>query len=166
MQLTAPKITPCLWFDKEAEEAAKFYVSVFPNSKLGHISYYGSEGQDIHGGKSGSVLTAEFEINGQKFVALNGGPHFKFNEAVSFQIHCDTQNEIDYFWSKLTDGGQEVQCGWLKDRYGLSWQVVPTVLPKMLMDPDRAKVDRVMKTFLPMKKFDIAELQRAYEGMN
>lgn len=164
MPIAKLKITPCLWFDTQAEEAAKFYVSTFENSKLGRISYYGNEGQDIHGGKPGSVLCVEFEIGGQPFIALNGGPHFKFNEAVSFQIHCDTQEEIDYFWSKLIEGGKEVQCGWLKDKFGLSWQVVPTALAKMMTDTDRAKSDRVMKAFLQMKKFDIASLQRAYEG--
>jgi len=164
MPISAKQITPCLWFDKEAEEAARFYVSVFKNAKLGRISRYGKEGYEIHGMKEGTVMTAEFEIDGQKFVALNGGPHFKFNEAVSFQIHCDTQEEIDYFWDRLTQGGQEVQCGWLKDKFGLSWQVVPTVLPEMLMDPDSEKSQRVTKTFLEMKKFDIAALQRVYEG--
>jgi predicted 3-demethylubiquinone-9 3-methyltransferase (glyoxalase superfamily) len=162
MQISAKTLTPCLWFDKEAEEAAKFYVSVFPNSKLGRIGYYGNEGQEIHGGKPGSVLTAEFEINGQNFLAFNGSRPYQFSPAISFQVHCDTQEEIDYFWSKLTDGGTEVQCGWLTDKYGVSWQVVPTVLPKMLMDPDRTRSDRVMKAFMQMKKFDIAELERVY----
>jgi predicted 3-demethylubiquinone-9 3-methyltransferase (glyoxalase superfamily) len=164
MPIAKHKITPCLWFDKEAEDAAKFYVSIFPNSKLGRISRYGNEGQEIHGGKPGSVLYVEFEIDGQPFVAMNGGPLFKFDEAVSFQVHCDTQEEIDYFWDRLTEGGQEVQCGWLKDKYGLSWQVVPTVMARMMTDPDRAKSDRVMKAFLQMKKYDIAALERAYEG--
>jgi predicted 3-demethylubiquinone-9 3-methyltransferase (glyoxalase superfamily) len=163
MQLSS-KITPCLWFDTEAEDAAKFYCSVFANSKLGRISRYGNEGQEVHGGKPGSVLSVEFEIDGHPFVALNGGPVFKFNEAVSFQVHCETQDEIDYFWSRLTEGGREVQCGWLKDKYGLSWQVVPQALAKMMADPDRAKSDRVMKAFLPMKKYDIAALERAYDG--
>jgi predicted 3-demethylubiquinone-9 3-methyltransferase (glyoxalase superfamily) len=164
MPIAKQKITPCLWYDKEAEDAAKFYVSIFPNSKLGRISYYGNEGQEIHGGRPGSVLYVEFEIDGQPFVAMNGGPLFKFNEAVSFQVHCETQEEIDYFWDRLTEGGQEVQCGWLKDKYGLSWQVVPTVMAKMMTDPDRAKSDRVMKAFLQMKKYDIAALERAYAG--
>jgi predicted 3-demethylubiquinone-9 3-methyltransferase (glyoxalase superfamily) len=163
MQLTS-KITPCLWFDREAEDAAKFYVSIFKNSKLGRVSHYGNEGQEIHGGKPGSVLCVEFEINGQPFVAMNGGPIFKLNEAVSFQVHCNTQEEIEYFWSKLTDGGQEMQCGWLKDKFGLSWQVVPAVLPTMMADTDRVKSDRVMKALLQMKKFDIAALQGAFEG--
>ncbi len=158
-------ITPCLWFDSQAEDAAKFYVSVFEGSKIGRVSRYGNEGQEIHGGKPGSVLTVEFEIGGKKFVALNGGPVFKFNEAVSFQIQCETQEEIDYFWGRLIeDGGQEVQCGWLKDRFGLSWQVVPAALSKMMSDPDRSRSDRVMKAFLQMKKFDIATLERVFDG--
>lgn len=160
----ASKITPCLWFDKEAEAAAKFYVSIFKDSKLGRVSYYGHEGRDIHGGEPGSVLYVEFEINGQPFVAMNGGPLFKFNEAVSFQIYCETQQEIDYYWSRLTEGGQEVECGWLKDKYGLSWQVVPTVLAAMMTDQDRRRSDRVMKALLQMKKFDIAALQQAFAG--
>jgi len=158
------KIAPCLWFDTQAEEAAKFYVSVFKNSKILNVSRYGNEGQEIHGKKSGEVMVVEFEIDGQKFVALNGGPQFKFDEAISFQIPCETQKEVDYFWEKLSAGGQEGPCGWLKDKFGLSWQVVPTVLPKMLMEADRKKADRVMKAFLQMKKFDIATLDRAYQG--
>jgi|SRR5438477_60196 len=158
------KIAPCLWFDTQAEEAAKFYVSVFKNSKILNVSRYGNEGQEIHGKKPGEVMVVEFEIDGQKFVALNGGPQFKFDEAISFQIPCETQKEVDYFWEKLSAGGQEGPCGWLKDKFGLSWQVVPTVLPKMLMDADRKKADRVMKAFLQMKKFDIATLERVYQG--
>jgi predicted 3-demethylubiquinone-9 3-methyltransferase (glyoxalase superfamily) len=157
-------ITPCLWFDKEAEEAAKFYVSVFPNSKLGDIAYYGNEGNDIHGQKAGTVMTVDFELNGQRFVAMNAGPHFKFTEAISFQVFCETQAEIDHFWSKLTEGGKEVQCGWLKDKFGLSWQVVPAALAKMMRDPDQRKSERVMKAFMQMKKYDIAALERAYAG--
>jgi predicted 3-demethylubiquinone-9 3-methyltransferase (glyoxalase superfamily) len=164
MAIVAQKITPCLWFDNEAEEAAKFYVSIFKNSKLGAVSRYGKEGFEIHGRKEGTVMTAEFEIDGLKFVGLNGGPLFKFSEAISFQIMCEDQKEIDYFWSKLTAGGQEGPCGWLKDKFGLSWQVVPTVLIDMLKDPDTAKSQRVTKAFLQMKKFDIAALKRAYEG--
>lgn len=164
MQITTPRITPCLWFDTQAEEAAKFYVSVFQNSKIGRTSRYGKEGHEIHGKEAGSVMTVEFEIGEQKFAALNGGPHFKFNEAISFQLHCDSQEEVDFFWSKLTEGGEEGPCGWLKDKYGLSWQIVPTVLPEMLMDPDPAKSQRVMKAFLQMKMFDVAELKRAYDG--
>jgi predicted 3-demethylubiquinone-9 3-methyltransferase (glyoxalase superfamily) len=164
MQLTAHKITPCLWFDTQADDAARLYVSIFKDSRIRRTSRYGKEGHEIHGRPAGSVMTVEFEINGQTFVALNGGPHFKFNEAVSFQIHCETQEEIDYFWNKLTDGGQEGPCGWLKDRYGLSWQVVPAALPEMLMDPDTEKSARVTKAFLQMKKFDVAALKRAYAG--
>jgi predicted 3-demethylubiquinone-9 3-methyltransferase (glyoxalase superfamily) len=160
----AGQITPCLWFDTQAEEAAKFYVSVFKNSKIGKISRYGKAGQDIHGKKEGSVMTVEFELGGRPFVSLNGGPNFKFSEAVSFQIYCDTQSEIDYFWSKLSQGGQEGPCGWLKDKYGLSWQVVPTAMPKMMTDPDARKSERVMNAFLKMKKFDLDKLTRAYEG--
>jgi predicted 3-demethylubiquinone-9 3-methyltransferase (glyoxalase superfamily) len=164
MQLTARKITPCLWFDSQAEEAARFYVAIFEDSRIRRTSRYGKEGHEIHGRPAGSVMTVEFEINGQTFVALNGGPHFKFNEAVSLQIHCETQDEIDYFWNKLTDGGQEGPCGWLKDKYGLSWQVVPVALPDMLMDPNSEKSARVTKAFLQMKKFDLGALQRAYAG--
>jgi predicted 3-demethylubiquinone-9 3-methyltransferase (glyoxalase superfamily) len=164
MPITANKITPFLWFDTEAEDAAKFYVSVFKNAKLGHISRYGKAGHDIHGKKAGSVMVAEFEIDGQKFVALNGGPQFKFSEAVSFQISCETQEEVDYFWRKLSDGGQEGPCGWLKDKFGLSWQVVPRVLLDMLSDSDPKKTERVTNAFMQMRKFDIAELERAYAG--
>ncbi len=164
MQLAAKSIAACLWFDTQAEEAAKFYVSVFKNGKLGKISRYGKAGQDVHGKKEGSVMVVEFELNGQKFTALNGGPQFKFDEAVSFQVMCDTQEEIDYFWSKLTEGGQEGPCGWLKDKYGLSWQVVPSVIPMMMTDPDGQKSDRVMNAFLKMKKLDLETITRAYEG--
>ena len=162
----AGQITPCLWFDTQAEEAAKFYVSVFKNSKLGKISRYGKVGQDIHGKKEGSVMTVEFELGGRPFVALNGGSQFKFSEAVSFQIFCDTQAEIDHFWNALSQGGEEGPCGWLKDKYGLSWQVVPTAMPKMMTDPDTRKSERVMNAFLKMKKFDLEKLTRAYEGQS
>jgi predicted 3-demethylubiquinone-9 3-methyltransferase (glyoxalase superfamily) len=161
MQLTAQRITPCLWFDTQAEEAAKFYASVFQNSKIGKISRYGKEGFEIHGKKAGTVMTVELEIEGQTFVALNGGPHFKFNEAVSFQVHCETQQEIDYFWSELAKGGQEGPCGWLKDQFGLSWQIIPKALPQMLMDENSDKAQRVMKSMLQMCKIDIAALKRA-----
>jgi predicted 3-demethylubiquinone-9 3-methyltransferase (glyoxalase superfamily) len=162
--ITAQKVTPCLWFDSQAEDAAKAYVAIFENSRILRTSRYGKEGHQIHGREAGSVMTVEFEIEGQRFVALNGGPHFKLNEAVSFQVHCETQEEIDYFWSRLAEGGEEGPCGWLKDRFGLSWQVVPKVLPDMLMDPDSEKSGRVTNAFLQMKKFDIAALERAYEG--
>lgn len=159
------KITPCLWFDSNAEEAAKFYTSVFKNSKIGNISRYGEAGHEIHGKPAGTVLTIEFELNGQMFTALNGGPAFKFNEAISFQVHCKSQNEVDYYWEKLSEGGDEKaqQCGWLKDKYGVSWQIVPTVLGKMLQDKDAKKSESVMKALLQMKKLDIKTLKQAYE---
>jgi predicted 3-demethylubiquinone-9 3-methyltransferase (glyoxalase superfamily) len=161
MPIAQQKITPCLWFDTEAEAAANHYVSIFKNSKIVKIGRYGKEGKEIHGKEAGSVMAVEFEIEGQKFVGLNGGPQFKFSEAISFQITCDSQAEIDHFWSRLTDGGKEVQCGWLKDKFGLSWQVVPRVLPELLGNPNAEKADRVMKAMLQMKKFDIAALQKA-----
>ena len=164
MKMAAHKITTCLWFDTQGEEAANFYASIFEDAKVGKITRYGKEGYEIHGKAAGSVMTVEFEIGGQTFVALNGGPHFKFNEAVSFQVHCETQQEIDYFWSKLGKGGEEGPCGWLKDKYGVSWQVVPTVLPAMLADADAQKSQRVTKAFLQMKKFDIGVLEAAYDG--
>jgi predicted 3-demethylubiquinone-9 3-methyltransferase (glyoxalase superfamily) len=164
MPIAKRKITPCLWFDTEAEEAAKFYCSIFENSKLGRISRYGKAGQEVHGKEPGSVMVAEFELDGQPFVALNGGPHFKFNEAVSFQVFCDSQEEIDHFWDRLCEGGQEGRCGWLKDRYGLSWQIVPSALAQFMTAADAKKSERVMSAFLKMNKFDIAALQRAYDG--
>ena len=154
------KITPCLWFDTQAEEAAKFYASVFKNSKIGKISRYGKEGFEVHGKKAGTVMTVEFELEGQKFLALNGGPHFKFNEAVSFQVHCETQQEIDHFWSELPKDGEEGPCGWLKDKFGLSWQVIPKALPELM----KTNSDRVMRSMLQMRKIDIAALQRAQTG--
>jgi predicted 3-demethylubiquinone-9 3-methyltransferase (glyoxalase superfamily) len=165
MAITKQKITPCLWFDTEAEDAAKFYCTIFDNSRIGTISYFNEEGFDIHGKPAGSVMAVEFELDGQKFAGLNGGPQFKFDEAISFQIHCADQGEVDYYWEKLTaDGGKEGPCGWLKDRFGLSWQVVPTVLYEMLTGKDHAASQRVTKAFLQMKKFDIAALRRAFEG--
>jgi predicted 3-demethylubiquinone-9 3-methyltransferase (glyoxalase superfamily) len=158
------KITPCLWFDTQAEEAAKFYTSVFENSRIKRIARYGKAGHDMHGKEAGSIMTVEFEIEGQTFVALNGGPHFKFNEAVSFQVTCETQVEIDHFWKRLSQDGQEGPCGWLKDRYGVSWQIVPSALPQMMAEADSAKKERVMNAFLKMKKFDLETLQRAYAG--
>jgi predicted 3-demethylubiquinone-9 3-methyltransferase (glyoxalase superfamily) len=164
MQLSKP-ITPCLWFEDQAEAAAKFYCSVFKNSKLGRISYYPNTGQDIHGKPANSVLTVEFDIDGTPFVALNAGPQFKFNEAVSFQVPCKTQDEIDYYWNALTaDGGQEGPCGWLKDKFGLSWQVFPDIMPDILAGPDRAAAARAMNAFMKMKKFDIAAIERAHAG--
>ncbi len=153
------QITPCLWFDSQAEEAAIFYTSIFRNSKIESISRYTSEGKEIHGQKEGTVLTVNFTINGQAFTALNGGPIFKFSEAISFQVFCDTQEEIDYYWDKLTAGGEEGQCGWLKDKFGVSWQIVPSILPKLITDPSKA--EKVTKAFMQMKKFDIAKLKQA-----
>jgi predicted 3-demethylubiquinone-9 3-methyltransferase (glyoxalase superfamily) len=159
------KIIPCLWFDDKAEEAAKFYASIFKNSKIGDVSRYGKEGYEFHGKEDGTVMTVDFEIEGQKYVALNGGPIFKFNEAISFQVHCETQKEVDYYWEKLSEGGDEKaqQCGWLKDKYGVSWQIVPVVLTKMLQDKDAKKSQRVMKALLQMRKLDIKTLTQAYE---
>ena len=159
------KITPCLWFDSNAEEAVNFYLAIFKNSKIGKISRYGKEGYEIHGKPEGTVLTVEFELNGQTFTALNGGPVFKFNEAISFQVYCDSQNEVDYYWEKLSKGGDEKaqQCGWLKDQYGVSWQIVPTVLGEMMQDKDAKKSGRVMNALLQMKKIDIGTLEKAYE---
>jgi predicted 3-demethylubiquinone-9 3-methyltransferase (glyoxalase superfamily) len=160
------KITPCLWFDNQAEEAVEFYTRVFRNSKLVNITRYGEAGQEVHGKPAGTVLTVAFELDGQAFTALNGGPEFKFNEAISFQVNCETQEEVDYYWKKLSEGGDEKaqQCGWLKDKYGASWQVVPSVLPEMLSSPDAEKAGRVMEVMMKMKKIDIDELKRAYAG--
>ena len=159
-------ITPCLWFDSQAEEAARFYTGIFKNSKLGKISRYTEAGTEVHGQPAGKVMTVEFELNGQPFTALNGGPHFKFNEAVSFQIMCGDQEEVDYYWNKLTPGGdpKAQQCGWVKDKFGLSWQVVPTRLIELMSDSDREKAGRTMQAMLKMKKLDIAELERAHDG--
>jgi predicted 3-demethylubiquinone-9 3-methyltransferase (glyoxalase superfamily) len=158
------KISPCLWFDTEAEDAAKFYTSVFENSAIKQISRYGNAGREVHGKEPGTVMVVEFEIEGQTFTALNGGPHFKFNEAVSFQVMCDTRAEIDYFWSKLSQDGREGQCGWLKDKYGLSWQVVPSELPELIADTSGARHDRVIGAVMQMKKFDIEALKQAHAG--
>ncbi len=155
------KITPFLWFDDKAEEAAKFYCSIFKNSKVGDITRYDGEGAKVSGRAKGSVMTVAFQLEGQQFVALNGGPLFKFTEAVSFVVNCETQEEVDYFWSKLSAGGEESRCGWLKDKFGLSWQVVPTVLIELLQDKDAAKSQRVMKAMLQMDKIDIATLKQA-----
>jgi predicted 3-demethylubiquinone-9 3-methyltransferase (glyoxalase superfamily) len=159
-------IIPCLWFDKDAEEAARFYCSIFKGAKLGTLTRYGKEGREIHGMPEGSVQTVEFSINGSDFLALNGGPLFKFTEAVSFQVLCDTQKEVDYYWEKLSAGAdpKAQQCGWLKDKFDLSWQVVPKVLAVLLRDKDPAKAGRAMNALLQMKKLDIAALQRAHAG--
>jgi predicted 3-demethylubiquinone-9 3-methyltransferase (glyoxalase superfamily) len=160
------KITPCLWFDSEAEEAATFYVGIFKNSKITSISRYGEAGREVHGQPAGKVLTVAFELDGHPFTALNGGPQFKFNEAVSFQVPCKSQEELDYYWDKLSAGGdpRAQQCGWLKDRFGLSWQVFPSALIDMLQDKDRKRADRVMAAMLQMKKMDLRGLERAYSG--
>lgn len=152
------KIIPCLWFDDQAEQAVRFYASIFKNSKIGKITYYG-EGAPR---PKGSVMTVRFRLDGQEFLALNGGPVFKFTEAISFIVNCRTQKEVDRMWEKLSDGG-EGQCGWLKDKYGVSWQIVPTILSKMMNDPDPAQADKVMQAVLRMKKLDINELKKAYE---
>ena len=154
------KITPCLWFDNQAEEAMNHYVAIFKNSKAGSVTRYGGAGP----GPKGSVMTASFELEGQQFTALNGGPHFKFTEAVSFVVNCDTQEEVDELWAKLSEGGQTQQCGWLKDKFGLSWQIVPSVLIELMTDPDPEKTRRVTEAMLQMTKIDIATLRRAYEG--
>src|SRR5712692_111676 len=158
------RITPFLWFDDNAEEAVKFYVSIFKNSRIGSVTRYDDEGAQAAGRPKGSVMTVPFELEGQAFTALNGGPHFQFSGAISFVVNCETQDEVDYFWEKLSAGGQEVQCGWLKDRFGMSWQVVPTVLVEMLQDKDPEKSKRVMAAMLKMKKIDIAALKKAYAG--
>ncbi len=155
------KITPCLWFDDQAEEAAKFYTTVFDNSGIVNITRYGEAGHEVHGKPAGTVLTVAFELDGQPFTALNGGPMFKFNEAISFQVNCETQEELDYFWDKLSKGGEKGQCAWLKDKFGVSWQIVPTILIEMLNDPHPEKAERVMEAMLQMKKIDIDELKRA-----
>ncbi len=164
MPLAKHKIAPCLWFDGRAEEAARYYCSVFKNSRMGRVSYFPDSSQYAHGQQAGSVLMAEFELDGQPFYTLNGGPQFTFDEAVSFQIYCETQDEIDYYWNALTgDGGEEGPCGWLKDKFGLSWQVVPRVIPEM-MCAGGDKAARVMDVFMQMKKLDLAEIERTYAG--
>jgi predicted 3-demethylubiquinone-9 3-methyltransferase (glyoxalase superfamily) len=154
------KITPFLWFDDNAEEAMNFYISIFRNSRIVSVTRYGEAGP----GPKGTVMTGKFQLEGQEFMALNGGPHFKFTEAVSFVVNCETQEEVDEFWEKLSEGGEESQCGWLKDKYGLSWQIVPTILIEMLQDKDPEKSQRVMKAMLQMIKIDIKTLKQAYEG--
>ena len=160
------KITPCLWFDDQAEQAAEFYTAIFKNSRIVVISRYGEAGREIHGKPPGSVMVVAFELEGQGFTALNGGPLFKFNEAISFQVSCEMQDELDYYWDKLSAGGDEKaqQCGWLKDKYGVSWQIVPSILPDLVKDPNSAKSQRAMTAMLQMKKLDIDALKRAYAG--
>jgi predicted 3-demethylubiquinone-9 3-methyltransferase (glyoxalase superfamily) len=155
--MAVQKITPFLWFDHQAEEAAGFYTSIFPNSKIVKVVHL------KNAGPSGSALTVEFQLEGQTFIALNGGPHFKFNEAVSFVVHCQTQEEVDSYWEKLSAGGSDFHCGWFKDKFGLWWQIVPTVLPELLSDPDPEKSQRVMNALLTMKKLDIRALKQAYD---
>jgi predicted 3-demethylubiquinone-9 3-methyltransferase (glyoxalase superfamily) len=159
------KITPCLWFDDRAEEAVKMYTSIFKNSKMGRVTRYEEESAKVSGRPAGTVMTVEFQLEGQDFVALNGGPIFTFNEAISFQVSCKTQEELDHYWDALAkDGDREAQqCGWLKDKYGVSWQIVPTALVEMLQDSDQAKRSRVMKAMLQMKKIDVQALKQAYE---
>jgi predicted 3-demethylubiquinone-9 3-methyltransferase (glyoxalase superfamily) len=162
----AQKIAPCLWFDDQAEAAVAFYTGIFKNSQVVNVSRYGEAGHEIHGKPAGTVLAMAFELEGQAFTALNGGPTFKFNEAISFQVSCETQGEVDYYWERLSEGGdpKAQQCGWLKDKYGVSWQVVPRVLVEMMTDPDPEKSGRAMGAMLRMKKIDIAALKRAYGG--
>ena len=164
--LSASKISPCLWFDTEAEEAVHFYTRIFTTSQMVKVSYYGKAGYEIHHRPAGSVLTVAFELEGQSFTALNGGPMFKFNEAISLVVNCASQEEIDYYWNALGVGGEPraQQCGWLKDQFGVSWQVVPATLADMMTDPDSAKSERVMTALLAMKKLDLVALQRAYAG--
>jgi predicted 3-demethylubiquinone-9 3-methyltransferase (glyoxalase superfamily) len=163
---TVSRITPCLWFDNQAEEAANFYTGIFRNSRITAISRYPEAGKEIHGQPAGSVLTAAFELDGQPFTALNGGPVFKFNEAVSFQVNCDTQEEIDYYWDKLSAGGDEAarQCGWLKDKYGASWQIIPRTMAELMSSSEPGRSERVMTALLKMKKLDLGQLQRAAAG--
>jgi predicted 3-demethylubiquinone-9 3-methyltransferase (glyoxalase superfamily) len=163
---TVQRITPCLWFNKEAEDAARYYAGIFKNSRIGTITRYGKAGFETHHQPTGTVMVVAFELEGQKFTALNGGPQFKFNEAISFQVNCDTQKEIDYYWEKLSAGGdpKAQQCGWLKDKFGVSWQVVPTIMSELFKNEDSAKSQRVMQAMLPMKKIDIAELEKARSG--
>ena len=158
------KITPFLWFNDNAEEAVKFYTSIFKNSKIGKVARYDEAGEKAAGRPAGSVMTVEFQLEGQQFMALNGGPHFKFTEAISFVVNCKTQAEVDKFWKKLSTGGKEVQCGWLKDKYGLSWQIVPTILGELLSGKDAAKSQRVMQAMLKMVKLDIKKLKQAAKG--
>jgi predicted 3-demethylubiquinone-9 3-methyltransferase (glyoxalase superfamily) len=164
MPIAKQKIMPCLWFDNQGEAAAKHYVSIFKNSKIGRIGRYTDVGKEFHGKEAGAVMTVEFELEGQQFLALNGGPQFKFDEAISFQVFCDTQAELDHYWSKLSEGGSEGPCGWLKDKFGLSWQVVPSRVPEMLQDANSEKSKRVLAAIFQMQKLDIATLEKAYAG--
>ena len=164
--MTLQRITPCLWFDNRAEEAARFYTGIFKNSKITQISHYGEAGQEVHGQKPGSVMAVAFELDGHSFTALNGGPIFKFNQAISFQVQCDSQQEIDDYWHKLSAGAnpEAQQCGWLKDQYGASWQIVPRTMGELMTSDDAVKSDRVMAAMLKMKKLDLAALNQAFAG--
>jgi predicted 3-demethylubiquinone-9 3-methyltransferase (glyoxalase superfamily) len=163
---TIHQIVPCLWFDRQAEDAATFYVYVFERSRIKRVSRYTEAGREVHGQKPGSVMVVDFELEGQPFTALNGGPQFKFNEAISLQVMCETQSVVDAYWEKLTSGGDEKaqQCGWLKDKFGVSWQIVPAILPELLVDPDSARAGRTMNAMLKMKKLDIEALKKAHSG--
>jgi predicted 3-demethylubiquinone-9 3-methyltransferase (glyoxalase superfamily) len=160
------RIAPCLWFDHRAEEAAAFYTGIFPGSRIVQVTRYGEAGREVHGQPPGTVMTVAFELDGQAFTALNGGPAFTFSEAISFQVGCETQEDVDRYWEKLSEGGDEraQQCGWLKDRFGVSWQIVPTILPELVGDPRSERSQRAMQAMLRMKKIDIAALKRAYAG--
>jgi predicted 3-demethylubiquinone-9 3-methyltransferase (glyoxalase superfamily) len=160
------KISPFLWFDRQADEAAKFYTSIFPNSRVTEIARYPDYGREFHGAAPGTVMTVAFELDGQSFIAFNGGPVFRFNESISMTVYCDNQEEVDHYWERLGEGGDEAarQCGWLKDKYGLSWQIVPRVLPEMLVDPDPERAKRAFAAMMDMRKLDIAALQRAFAG--
>lgn len=162
--MARPKISPCLWFDHQAEESAKFYVSVFPNSEIKQVVHYGNAGREIHGRAPGGVMLVEFVLDGQKYTALNGGPRFRFTEAISLIIQCEDQQEIDYYWTKLSHVKEAEQCGWLKDKYGLSWQVVPAIISNLMSDSDPARADKVMAASLQMKKPDIRKLQEAFDS--
>jgi predicted 3-demethylubiquinone-9 3-methyltransferase (glyoxalase superfamily) len=163
--MTIQKITPCLWFDAQAEQAALFYTSIFPRSRMQNASRYGKEGVEVHGQPEGTVMTVEFELDGMRFTALNGGPAFRFTEAISFQVTCDTQEEVDYFWDKLSAKGDETaqQCGWLKDKFGVSWQIIPKDLGRYIGGPDPQRAGRAMQAMLQMKKLDIEKIRKAYE---
>jgi predicted 3-demethylubiquinone-9 3-methyltransferase (glyoxalase superfamily) len=159
-------IAPCLWFDDQAEEAARYYTAIFPDSRILRTTRYGEAGREIHQKPAGSVMTVVFELDGQEFTALNGGPHFRFNEAISFQVHCETQEDVDYFWEKLSEGGDEKaqMCGWLKDRFGVSWQIVPTILAELIQEHESEATARAMAALFRMKKLDIESLKHAYES--
>lgn len=161
---TMSKIAPCLWFDTEAEQAAKHYVSIFKDSAIENVSYYGKEGFEVHGRPAGSVMVVSFRLAGQLMTALNGGPQFKFSEAISLQVFCEDQPEIDHYWERLSEGGSPSMCGWLKDKYGLSWQVVPAQIAKLMTDADPKKSGRVMQAVMQMQKLDLAAMQRAFDG--